>query len=255
VDNLLRYLYNHFGNRLAVSGETGDLLIWGERINNGVRLLGLSFNISRAMRTTRGHGDLLFSCGKHIASKINLPILHIIYPSDLQTNPRATLLINGQSVAKNDAQRTIQALFGTRQTILGTAKDVNKRTNDVFQDWARDNLPRDYVRNDIDAILLTQAYEPSKLIEVKRSTQVPPTRWTPFTNDARNYYMGNLLAQRAGLDFITLNHANKDIPVDDETTVGIHFIDGVSLNPDRIRSRKTLVNARELVTMFQKQQL
>lgn len=255
MDNLLRYLHNHFSDQLAVSGETGDLLIWGERINNGVRLLGLSFNTSNAMRTTRGHGDLLFACGNHIASKLNLPILSIIYPSDLLTNPLATLLINGQNVTKNNAQRTIQALFGTRQTILGTAKDVNKRTNDVFQDWARDNLPRSYVRNDIDAILLTQAYEPSKLIEVKRSTQVPPTRWTPFTNDARNYYMGNLLAQRTGLDFITLNHANKDIPVDDKTTIGIHFIDGVSLNPDQIRSRKILVNAKELVTMFLEQQL
>ncbi len=254
MDNLLRYLHNHFNDQLAVSGETGDLLIWGERINNGVRLLGLSFNVSTITKTTQGHGDLLFSCGKYIASKINLPMMHIIYPPDLLKNPLATLLINGQSLRKNEAERTIQALLGTKQTVLGTAKDVNKQTNDAFQDWARDNLPRNYVRNDIDALLLTQTYEPRKLIEVKRSTQIPPTRWTPFTNDARNYYMGNLLARRAELNFITLNHANKDIRVDDETTVGVHLIDGVSLNPDQIRSRKTLVNARELSKMLQEPQ-
>ncbi len=255
MDNLLRYLHNHFSDRLAVSGETGDLLIWGERITNGVRLLGLSFNISAAARTTQGHGDLLLSCGKYIASKINLPMMHIVYPPDLQPNPAATLLINGQRVGKNNAQSIIQALLDTRQTILGTAKDVNKRTNDAFQDWARENLPRDYVRNDIDAILLTQAHEPLELIEVKRSTQVPPTRWAPYAADARNYYMGDLLARRAGLKFITLNHANKDVSVDDGTTVGVHFIQGVSLNPDQIRSRKILVNAKELVEMFQEQRL
>ncbi len=251
MDNLLTYLHNHFRDQVAVSGEAGDLLIWGERINNGVKLLGLSFNVSTVTRTTQRHGDFLFSCGKHIASKINLPMMHIVYPPDLQTNPLATLLLNGQSIRKNDAQKAIQVLLGTNQTILGTAKDVNKRTNDAFQDWARDNLPRNYVRNDIDAVLLTQAYRPWKIIEVKRSTQIPPTRWTPFTNDARNYYIGNLLAQRAELNFITLNHANKDVPVDDETTVGVHLIDGVSLNPDQIRSRKTLVSARELVKMLQ----
>ena len=155
MDNLLRYLHNYFHDRLAVSGETGDLLIWGERINNGVRLLGLSFNISVAARTTQGHGDLLLSCGRDIASKINLPMMHIVYPPDLHANPAATLLLNGERVGKKDAQRMIQTALGTRQTILGTTKDVNRRTNDVFQDWARENLPRDYVRNDIDALLLS----------------------------------------------------------------------------------------------------
>lgn len=255
MDNLLRYLHNHFRDQLAVSGETGDLLIWGERINNGVRLLGLSFNISTAARTTQGHGDLLLSCGRGIASKINLPMIRIVYPPDLLVNPAATLLLNDQRVGRKDAPRMIQTLLGTMQTIFGTVKDVNRRTNDVFQDWARENLPRDYVRNDIDALLLNRAHEPLELIEVKRSTQVPPTRWTPYSADARNYYMGDLLAQRAGLKFITLNHANKDIPVSDGTTVGVHFIQGVSLNPDQIRSRKILINAKELVEMLQEGRL
>ena len=256
MDNLLKYLHNHFNDQLAVSGETGDLLIWGERIDRGVRLLGLSFNIPATLaRRTQGHGDLLLSCGKYIASKINLPIMHIVYPPDLQTNALATLLINSQKVRRSDAERTIQKLFGTRQTILAPAKDVNKRTNDAVQDWARENLPRDYVRNDIDALFLSSAHEPLELIEVKRSTQIPPTRWTPFTNDARNYYIGDLLAKRAGLKFITLNHANKDIPVDDKTIVGVHTIQRVSLSPDRIMSQKVLVDARELIPLFREQRL
>ncbi len=253
MDNLLRYLQDHFHDRLVVSGEAGDVLIWGERINNGVRLLGLSFNISTETKTTQAHRNFLFESGKYIASRISLPMLYIEYPPDLYSNPRATLLINNKVIRKEEAQSTIQALLGTNRTVLGTTKEVNRRTNDAFQDWARESLPREYVRNDIDAMLLTPEHTPSVLIEVKRSTQIPPARWSPFTNDARNYYMGVLLAKEAALRFITLNHANRDFLVNDETSVGIHFIQGVSLNPDRIRSEKILAQAKETIPILQEQ--
>jgi len=247
MDNLLQYLRNHFKDRLIISGEIGDLLIWGERTQNGVRLLGLSCNVAANIRPGQKQLRQLLDSGTAIAASIGVPIMRIVYPLDLITNPQATLRINNQVVNKVDAPAIIQGLLGTRYNVFGTSKDVNKQINDVFHEWARAQLPKDYVRNDIDAILLTPEYELRDILEIKRSPSRKPDKWTPYVEDIRNYYMGDLLAKRAGMRFITLNHPNKFVPVNDDTTVGIHFIQRVILNPENIQSTRTLVQAREVI--------
>ena len=37
MDNLLLYLQKHFGRRLVVSGDDGDLLVWGDRQGQAIR--------------------------------------------------------------------------------------------------------------------------------------------------------------------------------------------------------------------------
>jgi len=250
VDNLLSYLSGHFGDRLVVSGVSGDLLVWGERDFNGVKLLGLSFNTPTTAQSTTGHGDLLLASGTLMAQRINLPLIRIEYPPDLDTNPNSMLIIDGNQVKRVSAAATIQALLGTRYTVAGTSKAVNRSTNDPFHVWARDTLPLNYVRTDVDAILLTNDLKPALLIEVKRSPRVPVRNWEPFLQDIRNYYISDVLAKQTQLQFITLNHPYTNVSVTDEKIVGVFDIQRVTLNPDRIQFTKQLTTAINLVTML-----
>lgn len=247
MDALLVYLSNHFDDRLSVSGVTGDLLIWGERVNDDVRLLGLSFNVSTAVTTTQGHGDRLISSGTLFSQQTNLPLVKIVYSPDLQNNPKSTLLLDGEEVKRDEAANKIQAKFGTHYKLFGTNKAVNRATNDAFQDWARDNLPRNYVRIDIDAILDTQEQVPVVLIEVKRSPKVPTQSWKPYIDDIRNYYISDLLAKQTHLNFVTLNHAFVTSQVLDTSMVGIHDIQKVSLTTQEIQSTKVITNAKSVI--------
>lgn len=250
MDNLLRYLSGHFGDRLAVSGVSGDLLVWGERDFNGVKLLGLSFNTPTTAQSTTGHGDLLLASGTLMAQRINLPLIRIEYPPDLDTNPNSMLIIDGNQVKRVSAAATIQALLGTRYTVAGTNKAVNRSTNDPFHIWARETLPQNYVRTDVDAILHSQKLTPALLIEVKRSPSKTVREWEPYTEDARNYYISDLLAKRAQLKFVTLNHPYTNVPVSDEKIVGLYDIQKVTLSPANIQFTKELATAINLVTIL-----
>ncbi|MEO8891651.1 MAG: hypothetical protein ABI417_08975 [Coleofasciculaceae cyanobacterium] len=248
MDNLLTYLSNQFGSRLAVSGETGDLLVWGERVNNDIRLLGLSYNTSTTSQALQENNHPLLSSGNKIAQQINLPLVRIIYPANLNTDPNSALNIDGERVEREEASAKIQHKFGTQYKLFGTTKLVNRSTNDAFQDWARVNLPQNYIRIDLDAILHVEDQKPALIIEVKRSTQVSVQRWEPYIADIRNYYIVDLLAKKAGLKFITLNHAYRDSLVSDESIIGIHNIQKISLEPQVIKSTKLLIKAKGVVT-------
>ena len=250
MDNLLKYLSGHFGDRLAVSGVSGDLLVWGERIYNGVKLLGLSFNTPTTAQSTTGHGDLLLASGTLMAQRMNVPFIRIEYPPNLDTNANSTLIIDGQQVKGVRAAATIQAILGTSYTVAGTSKTVNRSTNDPFHVWAREAMPLNYVRTDVDAILHTPDLKPALLIEVKRSPRVPVRNWEPFLQDIRNYYISDVLAKQTQLQSITLNHPYTNVPVTDEKIVGVFDIQRVTLNPARIQFTKQLTTAINLVTLL-----
>jgi len=250
VDNLLKYLSGHFGDRLVISGVSGDLLVWGERTINGVKLLGLSFNTPTTAASTIGYGDLLLASGTLMAQRINLPLIRIEYPPDLDTNPNSMLIIDGKQVKRVRAAATIQSLLGTRYTVAGTSKAVNRSTNDPFHVWARETLPQNYVRTDVDAILHSQKLTPALLIEVKRSPTKTVREWKPYKEDARNYYVLELLAKQSQLKFITLNHPYKDTLVSDENIIGLYEIQKVTLNPLNIESKRELTSAKNLVSIL-----
>lgn len=250
MDNLLSYLSDHFGSRLAVSGVSGDLLVWGERDFNRVKLLGLSFNTPTTAKPTKEHGDLLLASGTLMAQRMKMPFIRIEYPSDLDTNPNSMLIIDGKQVKRVSAAATIQALLGTRYTVAGTSKAVNRSTSDPFHVWARGAMPLKYVRTDVDAILHTKDLKPALLIEVKRSPKVPVRNWEPFLQDIRNYYISDVLAKQTQSQTITLNHPYTNVSVTDEKIVGVFDIQKVTLNPEDIQFTKQLTTALNLVTIL-----
>ncbi len=249
MDNLLLYLQKHFGRRLVVSGEEGDLLVWGDRQGQAIRLLGLSLNAAASEPATPSR---LLELGQFMERQLRLPFLVIRYPPDLDMNPLAELILDGEKVRVGEAARRIQERFGTRYRQAGTGKEVNKATHDAFHRWARLHLPYNYVRSDLDAFLLAAETDcrPRILLEIKRSTLVAPASWQPYAADARNYFIQKMLADRLGLEFLTLNHNCRDMPVTDGSKIGVHRIQRVSLNPPRIVSEKTLLSAQEATALL-----
>ncbi len=250
VDNLLQYLSGHFGGRLAVSGVSGDLLIWGERTINGVKLLGLSFNTPTTVHSTTGQGDLLLASGTVMAQRMRVPFIRIEYQPDVDTNRNAILIIDGKQVIRARAAATIQASLGTNYTVAGTSKAVNRSTSDPFHVWAREAMPLNYVRADVDAILHSPKVTPAILIEVKRSPSKTVQQWQPYIADARNYFISDVLAKRAQLKFVTLNHPYTSVPVSDEKIVGVYDVQEVTLSPARIQFTKEVTTAINLVTIL-----
>lgn len=241
MDNLLQYLKKNLGNKIIVSGDNIDLLIWGERHQNEVNILGISLN--RQQDVDLGlRGEQLLNIGKGLSDKSGVEFMEIIYPKDLNINPSAELIINGEKKSKEDSIDEIQRILGTSYTNYGTNKGVNRQVADSFHTWARDNLPTSYVRIDIDAIHSSEndVSDIISLIEIKRSTAIKVEYWKPYTQDIRNYYIENVLAKLAELNFYTINHSCRFINVEDDTIIGFFEISDVDIKRNEISYIKKL---------------
>lgn len=97
-------------------------------------------------------------------------------------------------------------------TNLGGVKNVNVSRNDRFVDWTRQNLTRNCVINDIDALLCPKNELPGVLIELKRP-RGDIRNWGPYLDDRGNYQSCALIADRCGLENRTIayNVANNQI--------------------------------------------
>ena len=91
-------------------------------------------------------------------------------------------------VEQNEMANVIQSFFNTNLSSRGTGKAVNRATSDFFHEWARENVPYEYVRVNLDGLILDKNYKPTILLETKRSFY-QLNRWRPFRADARNYYL------------------------------------------------------------------
>lgn len=247
MDELLQYLKIKLENRITVSGDNIDLLIWGERHYNEVKILGISLNRQEDVALDL-RGDQLLSIGKALSDKSGVGFMEIIYPNDLIENPNAELIINGENKSKEDSIDEIQRILGTSYADFGTTKQVNKQVADQFHGWARDNLPTAYVRIDIDAIHSSEndVNDIISLIEVKRSTAISVLNWLPYTNDIRNYYIENVFTKLANLNFYTINHSCKDIDVVDNTVRGFYDILDVNIELNKILFEQKLWTAAYL---------
>lgn len=251
MDNLLLYLEKDLGQKITISGGNIDLLIWGERCNDQVNILGISL--------TRQHdifldsrGERLFNIGNELSDKSGLKFIEIIYPRDLSSNPNAKLIINGNFISKDEAVNEIQKMWGSAYKKYGTKKDVNKQIADSFHLWARINLPTSYVRIDIDAILSSENDGSNiiSLFEIKRSTAVKVEKWKPYKQDIRNYYLENKLSKLANLKFYTINHSCKFIRVENDTLIGLYNILNIDIQRNDIEYKRELMTAKELSNYF-----
>lgn len=250
MDNLLQYLKKSLKDCLVVSGEGCDLLVWGYRQENDIILLGISANIPCNTTISESHKRKI-ETGKYIAEKIQIPFLFIRYPLDININLNGKLIINGTEIEIQQASSQIQYILGTKFQSFGTAKYVNKSTNDPFHEWARINLPSDYIRVDLDAIICSSSGIPKILLEIKRSTKIPVKVWKPYKEDARNYLIHMRLCEKCSMRYYTLNHNNLNVMVTNDTEIGIYKIDNVSIIPLKVESRGKIVKPSAILKKFQ----
>jgi len=102
-------------------------------------------------------------------------------------------------------------------TDLGGVKDINVSRNDRFVDWTRQNLTRNCVINDIDALLCPKNGLPGVLIELKRP-RGDIRNWGPYLDDRGNYQSCALIADSCGLENRTIAYN-----VDNNQIVRLHM--------------------------------
>jgi hypothetical protein len=239
-DEFLTYLKGKVGERLTISFDYVDLLVWGARVNESVRLLGLTLTIgvSGVLSPSKFEGIQMkiiniARIAQELARASKSVFFIVLYSISgdsvfVVTNPDDPLNLDaGKSVNENDMPKIIERFFNTNLGTAGTAKSVNKSTSDWFHVWTRSNLPTAYVKANIDGLILTEQGTPSILLETKRSFY-ETRRWQPFQTDGRNYLLQYLLAKKTDLDFWTVYH-KKGLQVSDASDISLFLISGVNL--------------------------
>jgi len=213
-DELLLYLKNKIRDYFIASFDNTDLLVWGSRKNESVRLLGVTINIGvKHLRDTGYAKDERVAKAMQVAhllsQKSQSVFFAIVYPGEgidgfKVTSPDDPLNWSKSFIVKEaEMPKLIQQFFNTDLCTVGTTKPVNRSTSDWFHVWARVNLPREYIRTNIDGLLLDNKGRPRILLETKRSFSTLDS-WQPYKEDARNYYLQHLLATKVGLKLWTL---------------------------------------------------
>lgn len=259
-DEFLVYLKRKIGERLIISFDNTDLLLWGVRDSGIVRLLGLTLaiGIDNLAAGTSKLNQLAFKINNIANIALSLSqrsksaffiVLYSLSGSSVfrVTSPNDPLnLPNSTEVEENDMPMIIESFFGTALGSPGTKKPVNKSTSDWFHVWTRENLPTIYVKANIDGLILTKEGKPAILLETKRSFY-ETSNWEPYKDDSRNYYLQSSIAKKAGLNFWTIYH-KKGIQVTDSSEVALFIISEIQLDkPNWISHERFNIAAVEVV--------
>lgn len=263
-DEFLTYLRERVDDRLISSFENVDLLLWGIRDSGDVRLLGLTLTIGVSGLATMEAGELDLLARKVdfvsqpallLSQRSRSTFFTILYSLSGESlfrvaEPKRPLSLSGSlKILENDMPSVIQSYFGTNAGSSGTAKPVNKSTSDWFHIWTRANLPTEYVKANIDGLLLTADEDPTILLETKRSFTKPRV-WKPYSEDGRNYYLQNVLAKRAGIRFWTIYH-EKGVTVKDDSEISLFVITDVALESESwITYQRSDTKASEVLGMI-----
>jgi hypothetical protein len=264
-DEFLTYLQAKVGERLISSFESIDLLLWGMRRTNDVNVLGLTLAVgvgklagitSDGLNELAKKSDVVLRKALLLAQRSGIPLFTVFYSLSGEslfriTETREPLNFSASMVVEeNQMPGAIQSRFGTKSARVGTTKEVNKSTSDWFHVWARANLPTEYVKANVDGLVLTDIGGPSVLLETKRSF-VRPASWNPYPQDSRNYYLQNALSKKTGMAFWTVYH-KKGITVEDNSEVSLFVILDVNLSSGNwISYRRYDISASEVVNMLQ----
>jgi hypothetical protein len=259
-DEFLTYLKSKIGDRLIISFENTDLLLWGVRDSGSVKLLGLTLAIgidNLGMGTSQLNQlankiNNIANVAQSLSQRSNSVFFVVLYSLSggsifRVTNPKDPANLSNSKVVDEDRMpMTIEGFFGTSLGSPGTAKPVNKSTSDWFHVWTRANLPTIYVKANIDGLILTEESKPVILLETKRSFY-ETSNWQPYKDDSRNYYLQSLIAKKAGLNFWTVYH-KKGIQVTDSSEVALFIIYEIQLDkPDWISHERLNITAAEVV--------
>jgi hypothetical protein len=264
-DEFLAYLKSKIGERLIISFDNTDLLLWGVRDSGIVRLLGLTLAIGidnleagttkldqMAIKINYLANIALSLCENSISAFFI--ILYSLSGGSVfrVTNPEDPLnLPHSAEIEENKMPMTIEGFFGTNLGSFGTAKPVNKSTSDWFHVWTRANLPTIYVKANIDGLVLTKGGKPTILLETKRSF-AETSNWQPYQADSRNYFLQDLFAKKAGLNFWTVYH-KKGFQVTDSSETALFIISEICLDtPKWMSCSRFDITAAEVVKMLGK---
>lgn len=117
----------------------------------------------------------------------------------------------------------VYGLLGNSFTDAGTCKSKNKSLADAFHVWSREKLSAHIIKQDFDAIYCGEKYA---MIEIKRSPTKTLERWTPYSDDKRNYDIQFKISQIMNAPFFTFHH--NGVPCDDNTRIGCYKITSVN---------------------------
>jgi hypothetical protein len=221
-------------NGVDVSTDQEAMLVWGEKNGrHNAELLGYSLN-SPVNYSSYTNGEKLSMFAK-IAQENNLPLLWVgkeqmkggILELGEITLRGGNLVTNLTEISLNKASDVIQDYFDTSYGVMGTDKAKNKRTAGGFHDWSRDNLPKDYTKQDLDLIVTSDGVDPTFIIELKRS-YIDIYKWTPYRDDLRNYVLQVNSAEGAGAVPVIV-FQNKE-SISDSTSVTLFRINDVAPN-------------------------
>lgn len=196
-----------FGNRLFVSSPPGPaFLIWSNKefLPN---ITGISIIEQEGALPGKGpkSAEIVEILRKQLFGTI--PILHIIYKSDL-----SAMKINGSTYVLAEAAQIISDTF---HIAIGSnpAKAPNDANQiiDPFHIWSRAAFDGSTVmKTDID-FLLIKDHKVDSIWEVKRSAKIKVGSWIPYVNpskpnDVNNYYMLMSLSNLLKARMITVHH-------------------------------------------------
>lgn len=242
-DEFLDYMKSKMNDRLVMSFDNTHLLLWGIRENSSVELLGLTLTVGvEDPRTTKNHPQSLddrlgnvLKVTSLLSHRSNSTFFVILYPISgdspfVVTDPKDPANWS-RSLEAQEAKMSqlVEDFFKTHLGNRGTTKPVNKDTSDWFHVWSRENLPKEYVKANIDGLIMNKERNPEILLETNRSSAVPHS-WSPYKDDCRNYYLQHLLAKLSDLSFWTVYHV-KGTTVEDNTAVALFQVSDVSLKP------------------------
>ena len=124
-----------------------------------------------------------------------------------------------QDIKLGDVTNWIRKKFGTGLAEVGSGKRYTEKPIDGFQSWFQHNLPRNYVANDIDLLVLDVTEKPLSLVEIKRSKIYTIENWYPFVDDKPNYLLLKEFARRCQIHPYILNQRIQQNISDNDTVV------------------------------------
>lgn len=237
MDELLIYLKGRLKEKIVLGYKECDLLVWADKTKKPLNVLGITlavgidrtqFNgkyseILNSIYSKNKNFKHLYKSGNVIARECNIPFLVIGYNN--KTCENGDFYLHDSS---NKESHTIDGIgllkllnekFKVNFGNSGTNKPVNERTADVFHDWSRANLSRNYAKADLDAVYINNENSSTKFIEVKRSTKKKVGIWAPYHDDAADYEIVLELSKKMKCEFITLHHCERGGIVKDDTKI------------------------------------
>ena len=225
--------------RIHTSTDDKAMLVWGKASGpNDASLLGFTYNYPTDFEHFTENDELHMM--QKFAHSNDVPLLWIgkgrfdsgmLEVGEVTEQSGGELRVNREWLDLDHAASRLQDYFGTDYDQMGTGKAKNKRTAGGFHDWSRENLPKQFKKQDLDIVVTSDGVQPLHLIELKRS-YIDLSGWTPFKDDLRNYVLQ--VKSATGADAVPLIAYQNKESINNDSKMTLFRINNI--NPDGSRS-------------------